>query len=294
MKKIALILVAVLLATSLIACNNAEDEDGSFGVSAYSESARQQDIVVDGVTVGTITYEAGTGKAAIITDYTGIYSPHKVVIPETVGEGDAIRTVTEIGPEAFYFCSSLTAITLPSTVEKIGAMAFAGCNNLESITIPANVTSIDKYAFALCSGLKSITFAEGSKLKTIGDFAFNECTSLEAFEIPATTESIGRASFRKCEKIASIKTPAGLLSIGDMAFSGCAALNAPGAVDVSASVNIENVYVELDGKNVLVPNLGNYIFSGIKKNYIIVPEDGNSALAEYVANMIDVEEEEAK
>ena len=285
MKKIALILLAIMLAASLIACNNGGgDEDDTAGVADYAKPSREQSVVVDGETVGTISYEDDKGNTAIITDYIGKYTSHKVVIGETVGEGSSKLTVTKIGNEAFYYCTAATEIVLPTTLTHIGDWAFAGCVGLESITIPASVVSIGKGAFNGCENLKTVIF-EGDALKTIGDYAFNDCTALETLHIPKNVESIGAKAFGDCEKLTSIKTPATLKSIGDMAFYGCKGLNAEGALDLSASVNIEVFTAVVEGVEVKVADIGKHVFAGIKKDYIVVPEDENSEIAKYVAAM---------
>lgn len=295
MKKIALILAALLLVSSLFACNNAEEEGDSYGgVASYSDTARIHKIIENGKEVGSFTYVDGVGKTAIITKYTGPYEAHTVVIPETVGEGDSTRTVVAIGSEAFYYCTSMTAITLPKTLEKIDHMAFAGCTGLTSITIPQSTVTVGTYAFSNCTSLKTVTFAKDSKVEVIDDFAFSDCSALESINLPEGLKKIKEGAFYRCEKLAAIKTPASLAALGTGAFKGCRALNNPGAIDVSASVSIEKVYVETDEGNVLVPDLGDYIFSGINKDYIIIPGDANTDIAQYVNDMPALDEEETK
>ena len=72
----------------------------------------------------------------------------------SIGEGAFPNSVTNIGDEAFYGCSSLTSITIPNSVTNIGGGAFWYCKSLTSITIPNSVTSIGNIAFGGCEKLR--------------------------------------------------------------------------------------------------------------------------------------------
>jgi len=85
--------------------------------------------------------------------------------------------VTSIGYGAFYDCTSLTSVTIPSSVTSIGDDAFIDCTSLTSVTIPDGVTSIGNRAFEGCSGLTTVTI--GSGVTYIGSDAFYDCTNVE-------------------------------------------------------------------------------------------------------------------
>ena len=61
-----------------------------------------------------------------------------------------------IGYCAFWGCSGLTSVTIPSSVTKIGYETFAYCRGLTSVTVPSSVTKIGDNTFSGCSGLTSV------------------------------------------------------------------------------------------------------------------------------------------
>ena len=130
--------------------------------------------------------------------------------------------VTSIGDYAFYECDSLTSITIPNGVTSIEYSAFYGCSSLTNITILGSVTSIGDYAFFSCSSLTSITIPEG--VTSIGDGAFYECDSLTSITIPNGVTSIGNKAFRECSSLTSITIPEEVTSIGNEAFRDCSSL----------------------------------------------------------------------
>ena len=136
--------------------------------------------------------------------------------------GDWYTSNDKIGDNAFYGCSGLTSITLPSGVTWIGGYAFDGCSGLTSLTIPSGVTGIGDNAFDGCSGLTSLTIP--SSITWIGSNAFYGCSGLTSLTIPFSVTWIGCNAFSGCSGLTSITLPSGLTEIGCYAFSGCSGL----------------------------------------------------------------------
>ena len=130
--------------------------------------------------------------------------------------------VTSIGDKAFRGCSRLTSLTIPSGVTSIGDWAFSGCSGLTSLTIPSSVTSIGNYAFYGCSGLTSLTLPSG--VTSIGDWAFGYCSELTSLTLPSGVTSIGNYAFFGCSGLTSLTLPSSVTSIGDYAFQDCSGL----------------------------------------------------------------------
>lgn len=75
---------------------------------------------------------------------------------------------------AFWGCSGLTGITIPSSVTSIGSSAFYGCSGLTSLSFPSGITSIGSSAFLGCSGLTSI-YVYAEKMPKLGTNMFDDC-----------------------------------------------------------------------------------------------------------------------
>ena len=89
------------------------------------------------------------------------------------------NSVTNIGKEAFYDCTSLKSVTIPDSVTDIGWSTFADCTSLTSIVIPDSVTSIDWQAFYGCKSLKSVVIP--NSVTSIGWDVFYGCKSLTIY-----------------------------------------------------------------------------------------------------------------
>ena len=156
----------------------------------------------------------------------GFTDAHKndesVVIPETVKYNKKNYTVVLISNSAFWNCSGLTSINIPSSVTSIGDYAFGNCSSLTSINIPSSVTSIGDHAFEKCSSLTSLVIP--SSIYSIPDYAFYDCTKLISIKFPLEIKSIGNSAFQGCTSLESVKLPNSIESLGSEAFAGCLSL----------------------------------------------------------------------
>ena len=129
------------------------------------------------------------GKDALGDDTDGMLSVLDLSDAKIVEGGDSyyfsfIDYFTfndKIGDYAFYGCSGLTSLTLPSGVTKIGDSAFSCCTGLTSLTLPSDLTEIDNWAFYGCSGLTSLTLPSG--VTKIGYSAFYGCSGLTSIYV---------------------------------------------------------------------------------------------------------------
>ncbi len=156
---------------------------------------------------------------------------------------------------AFENCVNLTTVTLPvgmSQLTEIKSRAFFDCTALTEVQIPSSVVSLGDYVFRGCSSLQTVVFGAESRLTAIPDYAFNRCTSLTQIELPFGVTSIGRfafygdslleevtfvgneganalttigaSAFEDCNRLASFVLSESMGTIGTDAFRGCSSL----------------------------------------------------------------------
>ncbi len=117
------------------------------------------------------------------------YVSGDIEIPRKVIYNSKTYTVTSIGDEAFFECSSLASVTIPNSVTSIGNSAFSGCSSLESVTIPNSVTSIGDYAFYGCNDLKTIYMQCEVPIKCNPGFS-DEILKETALYVPTGTKTL--------------------------------------------------------------------------------------------------------
>ena len=169
-------------------------------------------------------------EAKIIKGGSFYYSPNG-------SYNEYYTTDDAIGSYAFYECSNLKSLKLPSGVTEIGSFAFYACSRLKSLKLPSGVTEIGSSAFESCRGLTSLIIPPG--VTEIGSSAFNDCTDLTSLSLPSGVTEIGSSAFRDCIGLTSLTLPSGVTEIGSSAFEGCRGLSSltlpPGVTKIGSS-----------------------------------------------------------
>ncbi len=231
---IAFCMMTVILPMTVIAENPYEGSCGQNGGNlnwSYNETTKT--LTISGTGNMSNYYSSGTAGGRAPWVNSKIKDEIETVV---ISEG-----AESIGEYAFFECTGLKNVTIPSTVKTINEGAFYKCSGLtspqpeksddeivDSITIPYGVTSIGDEVFAHCTGLKKVTIP--GSVKSIGERAFSDChisteesedgteRGLEKVVIENGTETIGKEAFNGCKKLNDIILPDSVTSIGETAF----------------------------------------------------------------------------
>ncbi len=181
----------------------------AFDFSALTESGQR---LYYTITSDTIPY------TVMVTYQTEEY-PHyfttpigDLVIPESVTKENITYAVTSIGSRAFFQCSGLTSLTIPSTITNITAGAFNGCGGLRSISVDEGNTVYDSRencnAIIETETNKIIVGCRNSfipnSVTAIGRYAFNGSIGLTSITIPNTVTFIDYDAFSDCDSLSSV------------------------------------------------------------------------------------------
>lgn len=175
------------------------------------------------------------------------------MIPSSVKYGTNNYTVIGIGNRAFYQCTELTELTIPTSITYIGntsdrlfANVFEGCN--ENVFKKVRISDLEAWC--------KITFADNSyanplkiahhlylneseitdlvipnTITTLGTFQFESCHGITSLTIPSTVTDLGLATFYDCRNLTTVNISPGLTTIGVNMFLWCKKLT---------SINIPN------------------------------------------------------
>ncbi len=231
MKKMLKRYISVLMSVVLVVTAFTFSGFSIYGANTY-EAGANVTATFDSST-GTLTF-TGTGAtydfrnttSTILgtrqTPWSGIKANIKKVV---ISEG-----ITAIGEYAFYNCTALTSVSLPSTLTKIGGSglrdsqttsfgAFRDCTALKSITFPQGLKEIGTVAFRGCTALASVTFPDS--LTTLGAAAFTGCVSLRTVTFGSGLTSVPFEAFYGDTNIKTINWNENITEVGEWAFYNC-------------------------------------------------------------------------
>jgi len=253
MKKIISLLLTLIMAFAvcgLVACDK-DDNGGSKGGETGVEYELVKQTQAEGgnyYTVSGFNISNEDAKKLASNDYDDIMVDLTI---DATYEGLAVKTIAS---EAFKDQLLIRSVTIPATIEEIGAGAFSGCSNIEKITLPyigekadaVNEKKVFGYIFGTTTfdGATEVKQAYNTKAdtttsyyipnaltevvftgETLSDYAFNAWTGLKTISFTnANLTAISTAAFKGCTGLNEFALTDSIVTIKDLAFSGCSNL----------------------------------------------------------------------
>ena len=193
----------------------------------------------------TLKYEVADGNEAMVSEQQSAKISGDVKVPENVTFAGKKYRVTTIGKKAFFYCDTLTSVSIPNSVTTIGTEAFGNCRGLTSITIPNSVKTIEASAFWGCEGLTNVFLP--NSVETIEASAFGSCENLKSIDVAKDNShySSENGVLFDISKKTLIQYPCGIkgkyvipnsvTTIGEGAFMYC------GITDVTIPNNVKTI-----------------------------------------------------
>ncbi|MBE6901057.1 MAG: leucine-rich repeat domain-containing protein [Ruminococcaceae bacterium] len=145
-------------------------------------------------------------------------------------------SVTEIGENAFRYCTGLIKVEIPDSVTTIKTGAFSHCESLPTMKIPDSVTTIEEAAFIDCTRLTTISIPDS--VTELGRLAFQSCTDLTTVNIGNGVSTISEGAFAYCDSLTDVSIGNNVTIIGNLAFARCTSLT---------NINIANSVTTIQG-----------------------------------------------
>ena len=139
--------------------------------------------------------------------------------------------VSVIAKKAFYECTKLRRVELPSSLRSIEDEAFGLCDKLEEIKILDRITHIGKGAFEGTLALQKVVLPRN--LTALPEALFYD-SAVSDVTLPDNITEIPTACFYDCRNLRRIVLPAGVTRVAPDAFHYCvnlAEVVAPEAID---------------------------------------------------------------
>ena len=169
--------------------------------------------------------------------------------------------ITSIGQNAFYDCTGMAELILPSSLSSIGNNAFQNCSGLNRVKISdlnawyeidfanayANPLYYANHFYVNTNEVVNLTVT--SNISEIKDYAFVGYKGLHSVSIGYYVTSIGNSAFENCSGLTSVTIGNSVNTIGDDAFKDCTNLtsvtlnnNAIASADYTSSNNLKTIF----------------------------------------------------
>ena len=179
----------------------------AYDFSAVVSSGQRLYFNINSDTVSvSVTYPA----SYFYSPYNGYTRPTgDLVIPSSVTYNGTTYQITIIDCYAFYYCGSLTSVTIPNSITSIGAYAFSRCDNLATLNFNAincsnfeiNSSPVSSNPFGQCP-ISTINI--GDSVQRIPAYFAYQLTSLSSITIPNSVTYIGESAFYNCHNLTTL------------------------------------------------------------------------------------------
>ena len=170
-------------------------------------------------------------------------------------------SVKTIGADAFLNCSCLSAVAIEDgtdTLEFQGGTGFKGCP-IKSLYLGRNL-SYDSWMSPFRYNKEALaTLVIGDSVTAISQNEFVGLKSLKEIKFPNCLKSIGYQAFYGCDSLTTISIPESVMEINEDAFGLCRGLTSFILEDGTASLSIDNNFLDSPlkevylGRNIVYP-----------------------------------------
>ena len=240
-----------------------ESEPQTLAASTEETSAAPQSAAVLSASSTVVTYAVTGGNLYFDTSTGAITYCDNSVTEATIPSEINGVAVTSIGGSAFWDCTNLTSVTIPSSVTSIGHATFWDCTSLNSINVAAANTAYSSANGVLFSKDKTllVEYPQGktdasytipNSVTSIDYRAFYGCTNLTSVTIPNSVTSISFCAFSGCTGLANITIPNSVTSIEWSAFEYCTSLTSINVAEANTVYSSANGVLFSKDKTLLV------------------------------------------
>ena len=158
-------------------------------------------------------------EAASVKQLGNVFAADRTIT--SFNEFQYFTQVMQIPDECFKNSSQLSSIVLPPAILTIGRQAFYGCTSIKTVSLPTSVQVYGDECFSK-TGLTSIMMPDNA---TFGIGCFKDCKELISANIPSNTSIMYKDLFSGCSKLSSISISSGVSKLSEGCFRDCSSLS---------------------------------------------------------------------